>query len=80
MNTSMNTSGSSMFSDVSGQEASDILAAALQQMDGIIAGMCLGKGKGLLMLFQPYTAEFLEWTFLSLNLVQLIDSFRDDMM
>jgi len=26
------------FMDVSGQEASDILAAALQQMDGIIAG------------------------------------------
>ncbi|KAL4225277.1 interacting protein [Mactra antiquata] len=34
----MSATSNSSFVDVSGQEASDILAAALQQMDGIIAG------------------------------------------
>jgi hypothetical protein len=35
---SNNNNNNSSYLEVSGQEASDILAAALQQMDGIIAG------------------------------------------
>ncbi|XP_060568990.1 liprin-beta-1-like [Ruditapes philippinarum] len=43
---SSNNNNNSSYLEVSGQEASDILAAALQQMDGIIAGTKFDSSSG----------------------------------
>ncbi|XP_060589824.1 liprin-beta-1-like [Ruditapes philippinarum] len=46
MSSNNNNNNNSSYLEVSGQEASDILAAALQQMDGIIAGTKFDSSSG----------------------------------